>query len=61
MDEESMREVAENSRHEHQELEEALYEFDQTSFDDQPDHDLRLKKAIHAFQYVLVGYSPIKI
>ncbi|PVG04855.1 hypothetical protein CPB86DRAFT_778170 [Serendipita vermifera] len=48
MDEEHMKEIAENSRHEHQELEEALYEFDQTSFDD-PEHDARLKKAISVF------------
>lgn len=53
MDQEDMKGIADTSRHEHQELEEALYEFDQTSIEDQPAHDQRLKKAFKLFQSVL--------
>jgi len=50
LDEEDLKGIADTARHEHQELEEALYEFDKTSIDDQPNHDERLKKAFRLFQ-----------
>lgn len=52
LDEEDLKGIADHSRHEHQELEEALYEFDKTNIDDQPNHDERLKKAFKLFQCV---------
>lgn len=52
MAEENMEGIADQSRHEHEELENVLYEFDQTSFQDQPKHDQLLKKAFKLFQWV---------
>jgi hypothetical protein len=51
LDEQNLKPVADHSREEHQEVEEALLELATTSID-QPMHDVRLKRAMLLFQYV---------
>jgi hypothetical protein len=51
LDEQNLQPIADHSREEHQEVEEALLELATTSVD-QPVHDARLKRAMLLFQYV---------